>query len=205
MSAIEQASLNVSDISRILARMQGQGAFDTDPSRTRYRASEVRSKLVKLEDEMKSLKMELLVLESLLAELPKNGAQAKAASTAAQKKSPKVSKAAAKPELSPEPTKGSPLGHRPKQQQLSPKKRAERAAKVLAAARSVVKRDGPQITSAMVAQHLIDSKIDMGVPGDRISTAVGNIIFRAKDEFEWVRNGTYRHIGKGVNGHHANA
>lgn len=201
----EQSSLSVSELSRILGRIHAQGAFETDPSKMRYRAAEVRSKLAKLNEETASLKQELLVLDSFLAELSKKEPTAKTGESSkskpsAQTKSPvareqKSAAALAKPGV------GSPLGHRPKTQQLSPKKRAERAAMVLDAARAVVKRDGPQITAASVAQQLLTSKVDLGVPADRMNTAVGNIIFRAKTEFEWVHNGVYRYTGKGLNGH----
>lgn len=208
MSSPDQPSLNLSDMTRILARMQSQGAVDTDASRTKYRAAEVRARLVKIQDEADSLKMELMVLDALLGELQKKDGVAKPtkAAVAAPAKKAIVKTSKAKPAAKAPEKAGmsSPLGHRPAVPQLSPKKRAERAQTVLEAARAVVKRDGVQITAASVAQQLVSTKTDIGVPPDRMTTAVGNIIFRAKNEFQWLQNGVYRHLGKGLNGH-ANA
>lgn len=208
MSSPDQPSLNLTEMTRILARMQSQGAVDTDASRTKYRAAEVRARLVKIQDEADSLRMELMVLEALLGELQKKDSAAKPTkkTVAAPAKKAAATALKAQPVAKPseKPGMGSPLGHRPAVPQLSPKKRAERAQRVLEAARAVVKRDGVQITAASVAQQLTSTKTDIGVPPDRMTTAVGNIIFRAKNEFQWLQNGVYRHLGKGLNGH-ANA
>lgn len=205
MASAEQ-SFSISELSAILGRIRAEGAFDTDLTRLKQRAADVRGRLAQLGDEAASLQQELVVLDCLLQESGEKP-DVKSAQTGGHLH-PLVSGAPRAPAEMASRGKSHPLTtrsvvDRPKAAQLSPKQQAERAAKVLAAARSIAKNHGTQITAASVAQHLIETKFDLGVPADRVVTAVGNIIFRAKDEFEWVRKGVYRFTGGRLNGNHA--
>lgn len=193
------------DAKRSLMRLQASVPDFQDASSLRYQASVVRTRLAKIEEEARELRIDLDFLEALEAGL---GQAAKQTIKVAAKKGPSKSEskpkaAAAKsaPESTQKPVNGAPLEHREKFPALTPKRRAERAKAVLAAAREYVKTNGPEVKVKTLADFVAGKGIDMNVPQDRMSTAVGNIMFHNKSEFVRIADGLYRHSGKGLNGH----
>lgn len=196
-----------SDYVGSVARLQAQGVFGPDPSTIRYQASVARSRLAKIEEEARLLRIDLELLETLEAGCSQNAASN--GETARKKKPAKAVKpvsAPAKVTVAKPPkteTTGAPLAHRPTFPPLTPKRRAERAKEVIAAAREFVKANGPEVKVKTLADFVAGKGIDMNVPKDRLSTAVGNIMFHATSEFVRIADGVYRHTpgAKGVNGH----
>lgn len=192
----------MADFTRALTRLQAQGAVDLDGSKIRYQASVVRSRLAKIEEEARLLRVDLELMESLEQGLNQTAAPqtGKAALKKVSSKAHKATETVGTP-AAPAAVNSAPLAHREKFPALTPKRRAERSAKVIAAAREFVKANGPELKVRTLADFVAGKGIDMNVPQDRLSTAVGNIMFHAGPEFTRIADGVYRHSGKGVNGH----
>ena len=93
-------------------------------------------------------------------------------------------------QLSPEEA-GYGTGQKTDKQKLSQAQKQRRKREILRAASEVAK-DGKEFTSDDIKEILLKSDVVIGIPENRINTAIGAVLRRQKEDYERVAPGVYR-------------
>ena len=80
-------------------------------------------------------------------------------------------------------------------ERLNPAQKRHREREILNAADEIL-QNKEQFTSDEIAEVLLNSGIAMGVPENRITTAIGGVLKKHKDKYKWIRSGIYTKVNQ---------
>ena len=73
---------------------------------------------------------------------------------------------------------------------LNPAQKRHREREILNAADEILQNKG-EFTSDAIAEILLKSGVAIGVPENRITTAIGGVLKKHKDKYKWIGSGIY--------------